>query len=181
MIGSPIPDQRAQLLAQLNASIDNFFVHGGAVETLPSNDYVPHRPRREFEPERKVEPPVPKRVAKRLEQLDYLRQLAKTMTYAEAMAHTGLSQSALVRAVKQGGFKFQPHPNRGKGNLGKKLSDQVEDRAKAEQIVAYRNVGMKRVDVIRELQISYKQLSRILREFEIDFPTTAEKRAKRRA
>lgn len=180
MIGSPIPDQRAQVLAQLNASIDSFFSQGGAVETLPSSEYVPHRPRRELEPERKVEPPVPKRVAKRLEQLDYLRQLAKTMTYAEAMAHTGLSQSALVRAVKQGGFKFQPHPNRGKGNLGKKLSDQVEDRAKAEQIVAYRNVGMKRVDVIRELQISYKQLSRLLREFEIDFPTTADKRAKQK-
>ena len=66
-------------------------------------------------------------------------------------------------------------------NLGKKLSDPVEDRAKAEKIIAYRNVGMSRADVVRELQISFKQLGRLIREFEIDFPTTAEKRATRKA
>lgn len=182
MIGTPIQGQRAAVLAQLNASIDSFFQEGGSVQTLPGSHYVPHRPRRELEPARaKAEPPVSKRVAKRLQQLSDIRELAKTMTYAEAMAHTGLSQSCLVRAAFDGQFKFRPDPRRGKGNLGKKLSDPALDRAKAEQIIAYRNVGMTRAQVIRELKISFKQLGRIVREFAIDFPTTAEKRATRRS
>lgn len=182
MIGIPTSDQRAAVLAELNASIDCFFIEGGSVQTLPGSQYVPHRPRRELEPVRApAEPPVSKRVAKRLEHLAAIRALAQTMTYAQAMAHTGLSQSALVRAASAGKFKFQPDPNWGKCNQGKKLSDPAEDRAKAEQIVAYRNVGMTRADVVRELQISFKQLSRLLRDFDISFPTTAEKRATRQA
>lgn len=86
-----------------------------------------------------------------------------------------------MRAASEGKFKFQRDLNRGRGNLGKKLSDPVEDRAKAEQIIAYRNVGMSRADVVRELQISFKQLTRLIREFDIDFPTVAEKRANRNA
>lgn len=182
MICSPNQDQRSAVLAQLTASIDSFFLEGGSVQTLPGCQYVPHRLRRELEPERApAEPPPSKRVAKRLQHLAAIRELAKTMTYAEAMTHTGLSQSCLVRAAFDGQFKFRPDPRRGKGNLGKKLSDPALDRAKAEQIIAYRNVGMTRVQVIRELQISFKQLGRIVREFEIDFPTTAEKRATRRS
>lgn len=183
MNGQPIPDQRETVLAQLNASIDSFFGSGGAVQVLPGCGYVPHRPRREPEPSTApvaAEAPVGKRVAARLQRLAEIRELAKTMTYAQAMAHTGLSQSALVRAASDGKFKFQRDPNLGKNNLGKKYSDPVEDRTKAEKIIAYRNVGMTRVDVARDLDISYKQLLRILREFEIDFPTAAERRAKAR-
>ncbi|MDD2133332.1 hypothetical protein [Pseudomonas kurunegalensis] len=180
MIGQS--NSRDQILAQLNASIDNFFGSGGCVETLPGFEYVPHRPHRDLEPKRaSVAAPPNKRVAARLKKLDELRELAKTMTYKEAMAHTGLVQATLVRAASQGNFKFQRDPNYGKSNLGKKLSDPVEDRSKAEKIVAYRNVGMSRADVVRELNISFKQLGRLIREFEIDFPTTAEKRAKRNA
>lgn len=180
MIGQS--NNRDQILAQLHASIDNFFDSGGSVETLPGFEYVPHRPHRDLQPMRaSVAAPPNKRVAARLKQLDELRQLAKTMTYKEAMAHTGLAQATLCRASAQGKFKFQRDPNYGMSNLGKKLSDPVEDRSKAEKIIAYRNVGMSRADVVRELQISFKQLGRLLREFEIDFPTTAEKRATRNA
>ncbi len=173
--------QRAAVLAQLNASIDSFFLDGGQVQCLPASEYVPRRVHRDLEPGRVKAPLVNKRSEKRLQQIEEVRELARCMTYAEAMAHTGLSQACLVRYAFAGQFKFQPDPRRGKGNLGKKLSDPVADRAKAEQIIAFRNVGMRRVDVVRHLTISYKQLGRILREFAIDFPTTAEKRAQRKA
>ena len=181
MIGA-IPDQREAVLAQLNASIDSFFSAGGSAQVLPAAGYVPRRPRREPEPgPGPVTAPIGKREAARQQRLDAIRELAKTMTYKQAMAHTGLSQSALVRAASQGGFKFQRDPNYGMTNLGKKLSDPAEDRSKAEKIIAYRNVGMSRADVVRELQISFKQLGRLLREFDIDFPTIAEKRATKKA
>lgn len=180
MIGGPIQDQRAAVLAQLNASIDSFFCSGGAVEVLPGAGYVPPRPRRE-KTTVEVSEATCKKVSARQQRLDEIRELAKTMTYKEAMAHTGLSLSALVRAASRGQFKFQRDPNYGMSNYGKKLSDPVEDREKAERIIAYRNVGMTRADVVRSLEISYKQLGRIVREFDIDFPTTAEKRVKRTA
>ncbi|MCE0903424.1 hypothetical protein LU676_11770 [Pseudomonas alloputida] len=168
------------MLAQLNASIDSFFGTGGVVQVLPGAGYVPPRPRREVVTVEASEA-AEKQVTARQQRLDEIRELAKTMTYKEAMAHTGLSQSALVRAASRGNFKFKRDPNYGMSNYGKKLSDPVEDREKAERIIAYRNVGMTRADVVRALEISYKQLGRIVREFAIDFPTTAEKRAKRRA
>jgi len=182
MIGQQTPDSRAEILAKLNASIDCFFGNGGSAQTLPAAGYVPRRPRRE--PERGPGPiaePIDKREAARQKRIAEIRELAKTMTYKEAMAHSGLAQSTLVRAAAQGNFKFQRDPNYGMTNLDKKLSDPVEDRSKAEKIIAYRNVGMSRADVVRELQISFKQLGRLLREFEIDFPTIAEKRSTRKA
>ncbi|HEJ1056657.1 TPA: hypothetical protein SLP05_004271 [Pseudomonas putida] len=180
MNSSPQHDQREAVLAQLNASIDSFFGTGGVVQVLPGAGYVPPRPRREVVTVEASEA-AEKQVTARQQRLDEIRELAKTMTYKEAMAHTGLSQSALVRAASRGNFKFKRDPNYGMSNYGKKLSDPVEDREKAERIIAYRNVGMTRADVVRALEISYKQLGRIVREFAIDFPTTAEKRAKRRA
>ncbi|MGO0633125.1 hypothetical protein ACTORR_24385 [Pseudomonas sp. SAR267] len=180
MNSSQQQDQREAVLAQLNASIDSFFGSGGVVQVLPGTGYVPPRPRRETV-NVEVSEAAEKQVSARQQRLDEIRELAKTMTYKEAMAHTGLSQSALVRAASRGNFKFKRDPNYGMSNYGKKLSDPVEDREKAERIIAYRNVGMTRADVVRALEISYKQLGRIIREFKIEFPTTAEKRAKRKA
>jgi len=182
MIGLTTPGSRAEILNQLNASIDSFFASGGSAQTLPAAGYVPRRPRREPErsPASSAEP-IGKRETARQKRITEIRELAKTMTYKEAMAHSGYAQSTLVRAAAQGNFKFQRDPNYGMTNLGKKLSDPVEDRSKAEKIIAYRNIGMSRADVVRELQISYKQLGRLLREFVIDFPTAAQKRAARRA
>jgi len=179
--GTPIPDHREAVLAQLNASIDSFFSQGGTVQTLPGYEYVPHRQHRDLEPIRASSEAAEPKMTKRQKQLAELRKLAATMCYAEAMAHTGLSQSALSRAAADGGFHFQPNPNRGKGNKGKKLSDPVKDRALAERITAARDVGLTMAQVVRHMNISYKLLHRILDEFGISFPTTAEKRAKRKA
>ncbi|MGE8479348.1 MAG: hypothetical protein ACN6PK_13850 [Pseudomonas shirazensis] len=181
MIGQAIPDQRQIARDWLSSCVDGFIVHGGTIEVLPGAGNVPLPARREpgqlGDAARK---PVNKKTAARLKRIAEIRELAKTMTYAQAMAHTGICQGVLVRYAADGGFKFQPDPRRGKGNLGRKLSDPVEDRRKAEKIVAYREAGLKRKDAIKLLGISYKQLARILREFNLKFPTTAERQAKRK-
>nr|WP_279153329.1 hypothetical protein [Pseudomonas mosselii] len=191
MIGTPIPDQRAAVLAQLNASIDAFFQDGGAVQSLPTSDYVPHRPHRAPEraeiPERPAKVPHKKarepgkRTAQREQRIAEVRELAKRMTYAEARAHTGLSMACLGRYALAGEFKFQPDPNRGKGNLGKQLTDPAKDKALADRIAAMRDVGVTMAQVCRHLDISYTQIHRLMRLFDIKFPTTAEKRAQRTA
>lgn len=176
MIGSPNQDQRSAVLAQLNASIDSFFLDGGQVQSLPTKGYVPRRAHRDLEPARSQVAPLNTRTERRQMRVEEVRELAKRMTYAEAAAYTGLSLSCLSRYALDGQFKFKRDPRRGKGNLGKKLSDPVADRDKADQIIAYRNLCMTRYQVVRLMKISDKQLKRLLREFEINFPTTAEKR-----
>lgn len=181
MNGTPTPDHREAVLAQLNASIDSFFLNGGQVQSLPTKDYVPRRAHRDLEPARAQAAPLNTRTERRRKRIEEVRELAKRMTYAEAAAHTGLSLSCLGSYALDGQFKFKPDPRRGKGNLGKKLSDPATDRDKADQIIAYRNLCMTRYQVVRLMKISDKQLKRLLREFDINFPTTAEKRAKRKA
>ncbi|AIN57948.1 hypothetical protein [Pseudomonas soli] len=182
MIGEPVPNQRAAVLAKLNASIDAFFQAGGAVQELPSFEYIPHRPHRDLEVIKASAEAQPEtRGLKRQQRIDELRKLARTMTYAQAMAHTGMSQTALYRAAVDGCFRFQPDPNRGKGNVGKSNTDPVKDKALAERIVAMRDVGITMAQVCRRLEISFTVVHRIMRLFDITFPTTAEKRAQRRA
>ncbi|NIF15661.1 hypothetical protein [Pantoea sp. Cy-639] len=187
MNGEPIPSQREAVLAALNASIDSYFQAGGDVQSLPACDYVPRRPHRaqvsakaETRPakaarEKAREPG--QRAAQRERRIAEVRELAKRMTYAQARAHTGLSTACLGRYALDGGFKFQPDPNRGKGNLGKQITDPAKDKALAERITAMRDVGVTMAQVCRRLEISYTQIHRIMRLFDIKFPTTAEKRA----
>lgn len=182
MIGEPVPSQREAVLAQLNASIDVFFQSGGSVQELPGFEYIPHRPHRDLEViKASVEAQPETRGSKRQQRIDELRRLARTMTYAQAMAHTGMSQTALYRAAVDGCFRFQPDPNRGKGNVGKSNADPVKDKDLAERIVAMRDVGINMAQVCRRLEISFTVVHRIMRLFDITFPTTAEKRAQRRA
>ncbi|MFG0924856.1 hypothetical protein ACF8SB_03980 [Pseudomonas sp. CJQ_8] len=182
MNGAPTKDQRAAVLARLNASIDSFFSQGGTVQDLPSYEYVPHRPHRDLEV---VKASTAQRgesaMTKREKMIEEVRVLAKTMCCAEVMAHTGLSQSTLQRAAADGRFQFRPNPNRGKGNLGKKLGDPVKDKALAEKIIEARDSGVTMAQAIRRLGISYKLIHRIMNDFEISYPTTAEKVAKRKA
>ncbi|MDH0300654.1 MULTISPECIES: hypothetical protein [unclassified Pseudomonas] len=191
MNGEPIPSQREAVLAKLNASIDSFFQAGGAIQSLPTSGYVPHRPHRAPERAEAHERPAKasrkkvrepgKRTAQREQRIAEVRELAKRMTYAEARAHTGLSMACLGRYALEGGFKFKPDPNRGKGNLGKQLTDPAKDKALAERITAMRDVGVTMSQVCRHLEISYTQIHRLMRLFDIKFPTTAEKRAQRKA
>lgn len=181
MNGSPTPDQRESVLAQLNASIDSFFAKGGAVQELPGGEYVPHRPHRDLEVIRaSAEPKGEAAMTRREKMIAEVRGLAKTMCCAEVMAHTGLSQSTLHRAAADGGFHFKPNPNRGKGNLGRKLGDPEQDKALAERIIAARDAGVTMAEAIRRMGISYKLIHRIMDDFSINYPTTAEKKTIRK-
>lgn len=100
------PDHREAVLAKLNASIDSFFSKGGTVQTLPSYEYVPHRQHRDLELIPPSSESAEPKITKRQKLLAELSKLAATMCYAEAMAHPGLSQSALSRAAADGGFHF---------------------------------------------------------------------------
>ncbi|MCE0925987.1 hypothetical protein [Pseudomonas monteilii] len=180
MNSSPTPGQREAVLAQLNASIDSFFAKGGAVQELPGGEYIPHRPHRDLEVIRaSIEPKGEAAMTRREKMIVEVRVLAKTMCCAEVMAHTGLSESTLHRAAADGGFHFKPNPNRGKGNLGKKLGDPKQDKALAERIIAARDAGVTMAEAIRRMGISYKLLHRIMDDFGISYPTTAEKKASR--
>ncbi|MBS6039955.1 hypothetical protein [Pseudomonas sp.] len=170
------------MLAHLNTSIDSFFSQGGTVQDLPSYEYVPHRPHRDLEV---IKASTAQRgesaMTKREKMIEEVRVLAKTMCCAEVMAHTGLSQSTLQRAAADGCFQFRPNPSRGKGNLGKKLRDTVKDKALAEMIIEARDAGVTMAQAVRRLGISYKLIHRIMDDFQISYPTTAEKAAKRKA
>lgn len=181
MNGSQTPDHREAVLAQLNASIECFFAKGGAIEELPGGEYVPHRPHRDLEAIRaSTEPKGEAAMTRREKMIAEVRVLAKTMCCAEVMAHTGLSQSTLHRAAADGGFHFKPSPNRGKGNLGRKLGDPEQDKALAERIIAARDAGVTMAEAIRRMGISYKLIHRIMNDFGISYPTTAEKKASRK-
>ncbi len=172
----------------MNPSIDleaakaAFFASGRTMLVVEHGDYVPPPARRE---------PAPKpqrnrskgeiRSAMRLERLEKVKTLAQTMTCAEAMAHTGLSCTCLWKYAADGKFRFRPDPNRGKGNLGKKLSDPDQDRANAEQIIAYRNLQLSRGQTAKLMGISYKQLVRLLEDFDIEYPTTQQRKEARLA
>ncbi|UJW24758.1 MULTISPECIES: hypothetical protein [Pseudomonas] len=172
----------------MNPSIDleaakaAFLASGGSIIVLDGYQYVPHRPHRDLEV---VKAATAQRgesaMTKREKMIEEVRVLAKTMCCAEVMAHTGLSQSTLQRAAAEGGFQFRPNPNRGKGNLGKKLGDPVKDKALAEKIIEARDAGVTMAEAIRRLGISYKLIHRIMNDFQISYPTTAEKAAKRKA
>ncbi|HDS1811537.1 TPA: hypothetical protein QEM79_002274 [Pseudomonas putida] len=172
----------------MNPSIDleaakaAFLASGGSIIVLDGYQYVPHRPHRDLEV---VKAATAQRgesaMTKREKMIEEVRVLAKTMCCAEVMAHTGLSQSTLQRAAAEGGFQFRPNPNRGKGNLGKKLGDPVKDKALAEKIIEARDAGVTMAEAIRRLGISYKLIHRIMDDFQISYPTTAEKAAKRKA
>ena len=182
MNGAPTQDQRAAVLAHLNTSIDSFFSQGGTVQDLPSYEYVPHRPHRDLEV---IKASTAQRgesaMTKREKMIEEVRVLAKTMCCAEVMAHTGLSQSTLQRAAADGCFQFRPNPSRGKGNLGKKLRDTVKDKALAEMIIEARDAGVTMAQAVRRLGSSDKLIHRIMDDFQISYPTTAEKAAKRKA
>ncbi|MBA6058941.1 hypothetical protein [Pseudomonas juntendi] len=172
----------------MNPSIDleaakaAFLASGGSIIVLDGYQYVPHRPHRDLEV---VKAATAQRgesaMTKREKMIEEVRVLAKTMCCAEVMAHTGLSQSTLQRAAAEGGFQFRPNPNRGKGNLGKKLGDPVKDKALAEKIIEARDAGVTMAEAIRRLGISYKLIHRIMNDFGISYPTTAERVAKRKA
>ncbi|MGN8259465.1 hypothetical protein ACLEJW_09045 [Pseudomonas sp. SMSB3] len=167
----------------MNPSIDleaakaAFLSSGGSIIVLDGFQYVPHRPHRDIEKKRAVEPkPLSMKAQKRQEQLAELRKLAKTMTYAEAMAHTGLSQTTLYRASMEGQFFFRPDPRRGAGLKERAYADPQADKALAQQIIELRDAGLNRSQAKTKLGISDRKFCRVIHMFGVDYPKAEGKR-----
>lgn len=167
----------------MNPSIDleaakaAFFSSGGSIIVLDGYQYVPHRPHRDLEVVRATPPkPINMKALKRKEQLAELSELAKTMTYAQAMAHTGLAQTTLYRAAIEGGFAFQPDPKRTKGQLARVYADPAADKALAAQITELRDAGLNRAQAKAKLGISDRKFCRVIHLFGVDYPKAAGKR-----
>lgn len=167
----------------MNQSIDleaakaAFFASGGSIIVLDGFQYVPHRPHRDIEVVRATPPkPISKKAVKRQEQLAMLRELAKTMTYAQAVKHTGLAQTTLYRAATDGGFAFQPDPRRTQGQLARVYADPAVDKALAEQIAELRDAGLNRTQAKAKLNISDSKFCRVIHLFGVDYPKVPGKR-----
>ncbi|UBM27050.1 hypothetical protein K8374_08840 [Pseudomonas sp. p1(2021b)] len=161
----------------MNQSIDleaakaAFFASGGIAIELDGYQYVPHRPHRDNVVIRAAPPkPVNMKAVKREKQLAELRELAKTMTYAQAAAHTGLSKMTLYRAAQDGGFAFQPDPRRGRGEKNRVYADPAADKELAAQIAELRDAGLNRHEAKKKLGISDRKFCRVIHLFGVDYP-----------
>lgn len=161
----------------LEAAKAAFFSSGGCIAVLDGFQYVPHRPHRDIEQVRATQPkPVSQKALKRQQQLDELRVLAATMTYAQAMERTGLAQTTLYRAAVDGGFAFQPDPRRGHGEKNRAYADPTADKALAAQIADLRDAGLNRTQAKAKLGISDRKFCRVIHLFGVDYPKAEGKR-----
>jgi len=177
--------------AGLEAAKAAFLNQGGTIEVLEGPSFKPPPPRHEPPPRKKVAKPkkavpprqkwidkmaqrdiereerVIKREQERAEKLEYVRQLAKTMTYAQAVLRTGFPLRELNRLATKGGFKFQPAKTR-PSNGGK--IDEARDARQAEIIRDFKARGFTRNQARESIQATYKNFDRLLEKFGIDYP-----------
>lgn len=161
----------------LEAAKAAFFSSGGRIIELDGFQYVPHRPHRDIEQVRAAQPkPLNPKAIKRQKQLAELRELAKTMTYAQAMEITGLAQTTLYRAAQEGAFAFQPDPRRFHGEKQRVYADPAADRELVSRIAELRDADLNRHEAKIRLGISDRKFCRIIHLFSVDYPKSGGKR-----
>lgn len=177
--------------AGLEAAKAAFLNQGGTIEVLEGPSFKPPPPRHEPPARKKVAKPkkaapprskwidkmaqrdiereerVIKREQERAEKLEYVRHLAQTMTYAQAVLRTGIPLRELNRLAAKGGFKFQPAKAR--PSKGGKI-DEERDARNAETIRDFKARGFTRNQARESIQSSYKNFDRLLEKFGIDYP-----------
>ncbi|WP_209439659.1 hypothetical protein [Pseudomonas taiwanensis] len=178
MNGAPLPSQRDAVLAQLNASIDSFFLDGGAVQQVKGYEPVPRPAHRDIEaiqaaPAKKEDP----RVIRRASQLAEIRKMARTMTCQEVQEATGYSRQALFRAGREGNFVFRrpesKNPEVDKREVQRQIQrneKRIEELKLVERISALRDEGQHRAQVATQLELNYGTLVKIIERNNIDFP-----------
>ncbi|OAK58463.1 hypothetical protein A3K88_21675 [Pseudomonas putida] len=166
----------------MNPSIDleaakaDFFASGGQIIVLEGFQYVPFRQRHHPEPKPKRVKPV--RPAKEHPQQTRAKartaqvaELAKTMTCGEVAELLGETKTALWGVAARGGFKFFSPPKPARPAKAKaKAEPSQEDRDIADKIIALRDAGKSRWGVTLELGIGNCRFTRIIAEFDINFP-----------
>jgi predicted DNA-binding protein (UPF0251 family) len=156
----PLTLQQEQ--ARIDAARDFYLSRGGQVQVLASYEFKPIPPRNHPAPPEKPESSDEAKA----EREAMLRELAKTMTYAQAKEKTGLSVSTLHRAAMAGGFQFQLNvQHRGRA------PDPEGDAKKCERLIALRDIGLTRHQVAKQMGIGRSQFERLIDQYYIDFPS----------
>ncbi|GAB7527937.1 hypothetical protein PS3A_03430 [Pseudomonas sp. 3A(2025)] len=175
------------LSAQLADAIDNFLNRGGVIATLQGFVHKPKPPAKAYgRIDDDLKPKVPRRKQveskpcdnttalseaeqkARTEIEDSVRLLAKTMTLAETIRETGMSNTRLRNMAKACGFQFKrydPTPS-----LKPNSVNRVADAMNVVRIKAARDRGLSRKDACAELRMSSSLMKRLLSEYSIDFP-----------
>lgn len=169
MIGEPIPSQRDQVLADLNASIASFFASGGQAEQLPGPTFKP-RPARPIAADAldEAEQSTPKPGSRA--ELDLIRTLAKTMSFSEAVEASGIQRARLIQLSKAHLIRFQVSSTERRKRLASRMQREAKKADHCEQIRALAGTGVTRNQVAQQLGISYGHLVRLLNDHDIDFP-----------
>ncbi|MNJ25804.1 hypothetical protein D3C77_202610 [compost metagenome] len=168
MIGEPIPDPRQQVLAQLNASIDQFFASGGKPKELPGPSFEP-RPTRPIAADAMAEDDGPPKPGSRAE-INLVRNLAKTHTFTEAVEASGIERARLLQLSKAHLITFLVSSTERRARTAAKKKRETQKAAHCEQIRALSGTGVTRNQVAQKLGISYGHLVRLLNDHNIDFP-----------
>lgn len=170
------PQTYSARMAEIEATKAEFFARGGQINESAAANYVPRPPAIPGQPsELKLQRQARAQaeyartralIEARQAQEDLVRSLAATMTYAQAIAASGLSQPTLYRIAKAGGFSFQPDPRLGRGER-----TYVDERLKA-----LRDVGLSRHAAAKQMGISGTVLTRLLTMYEISYPSKKPRR-----
>ncbi|MGE8169077.1 hypothetical protein ACQKO7_12835 [Pseudomonas putida] len=164
----------------MNPSIDleaakaAFFSSGGRIIVLEGFQYVPFRQRHHPEPKPKRVKSVKQerggeRKSRAKARTAQVEELAKAMTCGEVAKLLGETKTALWGVAARGGFRFFSPPKSGRSAKVKAEPSQ-EDCDLADKIIALRDIGKSRWSVTLELGIGNCRFTRILAEFDIDFP-----------
>lgn len=176
---------------ELEIAMQAYLILGGTIEVLQGPSFQP--PPKRYEPPRrkkapKVAKPAPtwldkiaqrdiereERAAQRdkekAERAEYVRKLAETMTYAEAVEHTGMHRRTLQLLAVANGFKFQPAIHTGSQNLKSRQYSEHEQAQLAERIKAFRDIGLSRHNAMGQIGMTFKTFARLLEKFNIDYP-----------
>ncbi|WP_432755323.1 hypothetical protein [Pseudomonas sp. WMBT8] len=102
------------------------------------------------------------------EELEYVRKLAETMTYTQAILITGMHLRTLHRLAEKGGFKFQRSDSRSNKDL--RFIDEERDARNAGLIREFLARGFSRNQARESTQTTRKSFERLLEKFGIDYP-----------
>lgn len=175
MIGGPIQDQRAAVLAQLNASIDSFFIEGGTVHQLQGFQPVPRRPH--HGPGSTSSDPVTlAAIQAQNETVQRVKQAAKSMTLAQAVQELGMGRTELHRMSKEHGFFFMSN---NKERLQREIARQAREAERAKLVVLLRDIsgtGLSPYAAAKRLGISPHTVRALTEEHALDFPAYGSKK-----
>jgi len=186
-------DPKRHELALLQAQ---WLEEGGTIAVLAGPSFKPAPVRYEPPPSAKVAKPASKpaptdtpymdkitrrdiereeRVAQRAKdkerQVDRIRKLAETMTYAQAVEKTGMSRRTLQRIAAEERIKFVPADN-GSNPRKARITDAQAEKY-AERIRSFKEIGLTRNQATNQLGVTFRTFNSLLDRFDIDYPKSS--------